>query len=230
MLDIKLLCGGDRTDHFYHWFLSARPEPAAQLVRHIHAATLGLHERMKSVGGGIVTFKHKGSPDWRVFLGHEKWTYNHWVILGIMSDSGGGHRRRRYRYGDQNRMWGSVRKTWASYLASLQEDVPEPSVEFGALILRRLANDPAFVHEFGEAILYSLCEEGTEPGKYLLRLLISAGPGYKPLAEYMGESELRLQQITSQQGHCPVKELIGVVNALRKCQRQRLKSVEALKE
>ena len=45
----------------------------------------------------------------------------------------------------------------------------------------------------------------------------------------MGESELRLQQITSQQGHCPVKELIGVVNALRKCQRQRLKSVEALK-
>lgn len=51
MLDIKLLCGGERTDHFYHWFLSAKPEPAAQLVRHIHAATLGLYDRMKGVGG-----------------------------------------------------------------------------------------------------------------------------------------------------------------------------------
>ena len=121
-------------------------------------------------------------------------------------------------------MWGTIRKTWASYLSSVQKELPKPTIDLGALVLRRLENDPQFAFEFGEAILYSLCEEGTEPGKFLLRLLITAGPGYTALAEFMDESELRLQQITSDQGHGPAKELIGVVNAVRKCERaQRLK-------
>lgn len=217
MQDIKLIAGGDRTDHFFHWFQKADAKHAALITTALHEATIGHYSKVKGIGGGLVTVKHNGQPGFTVFLGHEKWSYNHWVVLAILVGSNNGQQGGKYRYRGQGKTWGAVRKTWSRYLASLQNDVPLSTVNFGSIIMRRLEADQRFAFELGESCLYSLCDHGTEPAKFLIRLLITAGPGYKALAAFMDSSELRLQEITSHKGHCSVQELIQVINTCRKC-------------